>query len=179
VASATANGTLSSAGERLREVGLAAARGAEQQDVALLQLDVVAAADAGVLLVLDAPVVVVDRDGEDLLRVVLPDDVVVEERADLARGGQLVEVQLTGVGELLLDDLVAEVDALVADVHAGPGDELLDLLLRLAAERALQQLTGVTELRHSSIPSPLFGVDECRRDAISGWDRCGPPHHAT
>ena len=78
----------------------------------------------GALLVLDAPVVVVDGDGEDLLGLVLADDVVVEEGADLARRGQLFEAELAGIGELLLDDLVAEVDALVADVDAGAGDQL-------------------------------------------------------
>ena len=55
------------------------------------QLDVVAPADAGRLLVLDPPVVVVDGDREDLLGLVLADDVVVEEGADLARVGQVVE----------------------------------------------------------------------------------------
>ena len=95
---------------------------------------VVAAADAGVLLVLDAAVVVVHRDGEDLLGVVLADDVVVEEGAHFARGGQLFEVQLTRLGEFFFDDLVAQLDAFVADVHAGAGDELLHLLLRLSAE---------------------------------------------
>ena len=67
---------------------------------------------------LDPLVVVVDGDRQDLLRVVLADDVVVEELVDLRRLGQLVEAQLGGLGELLLDDLVAEVDALVADVDA-------------------------------------------------------------
>src|SRR5262249_41823950 len=37
---------------------------------------------------------------------------------------------------LLLDDLLAQVDALVADVHALAGDQLADLLLALAAEAA-------------------------------------------
>ena len=134
-------------GERLGEVGLAAAGWAEEQDVRLLQLDIVAT-DADGLLVLDPPVVVVDRDGEDLLGVVLADDIVVEERADLTRVGQVVERQLRRFGELLLDDLVAEVDALVADVDAGAGDQLADLLLRLSAERALEQLPGVPELGH-------------------------------
>ena len=105
-------------GERLREVGLAAAGGAEEEDVRLRQLDLVAADDAGGLLVLDPAVVVVDGDGEDLLRLVLADHVVVEEGADLDRRRQLLEAQLAALGELLLDDLVAEVDALVADVDA-------------------------------------------------------------
>ena len=67
----------------------------------------------------------------------LADDVVVEEVEDLPGLGQLVEADLGRLGQLLVDDVVAEVDALVADVDAGAGDELLDLLLRLAAEAAL------------------------------------------
>jgi hypothetical protein len=39
-----------------------------------------------------------------------------------------------GSGELLVDDLVAEIDALVADVDPGAGDQFLDLPLALAAE---------------------------------------------
>ena len=142
------------AGEGLREVGLAAARRTEQQDVRLLELDLVAPADRRLLiLVLDAAVVVVDGDRQDLLGVVLTDHVVVEVRPHLARVGEVLEAQLGGLGELLFDDLVAEVDALVADVDAGTRDELLDLLLRLATERALEQLAGVTEFGHDWVPS--------------------------
>jgi hypothetical protein len=140
---------------------------AEQEDVALRQLDVVTADDARRLLVLDPPIVVVDGDGEDLLRLALADDVVVEERADLDRGRQLLEAQLTALGELLLDDLVAEVDALVADVDARARDQLLDLLLLLPQK-----------LHFSSSPvSPNFATS--RRSLalvscqVSGSDRCG------
>src|SRR5437763_13464630 len=42
-----------------------------------------------------------------------------------------------GLRDLLPDDVVAQVDALVADVDARAGDELLYLPLTLAAERAL------------------------------------------
>ncbi len=113
------------AGQGLRQQGLAAAGGAEQQDVALLQLDVGLARGDG----LHALVVVVDGHGERPLGLVLPDHVVVEDRVDVPRLGQALEVEGDRRRELLVDDLVAEIDALVADVHAGAGDELLDLTL--------------------------------------------------
>jgi hypothetical protein len=36
------------------------------------------------------------------------------------------------------NDVVAQSNALIADVDGGPGDELLDLLLRFSTERATQ-----------------------------------------
>src|SRR5581483_7015683 len=125
--------------------------------VRLGQLDRgVGVARLGLAAGLDPLVVVVDGDREGLLRLVLPDDVAVEEVVDLVRLGQLVEAEVGGLGELLLDDLVAEVDALVADVDAGPGDQLLDLLLALAAERALEQVAGLADTWcHWPTPSPL------------------------
>src|SRR6185295_14061625 len=127
------------AGQGLGEQRLAAPGGAEQKDVALLQLHVVHR-DLG----LDALVVVVDRDREDLLRPLLPDDVLVEDRLDLARAGD-AELGVLGLlpVDLLGDDVVAETDALVADVDRGPSDELLHLLLRLSAEGAAQGLVGL------------------------------------
>ena len=68
-------------GERLREQRLAAAGGADQQDVRLLQLDVGIAVGPG----LHPLVVVVDRDRQDLLRLVLTDHVVVQVVVDLTR----------------------------------------------------------------------------------------------
>ena len=124
--------------ERLREVGLAAAGRPEQQDVRLLELDVVLGRRH-----LHALVVVVDRDGERALRRLLRDHVLVQERVDLGRARKVVEVEVRGSGELLVDDLVAEIDALVADVDAGPGDQLLDLPLALAAEAAEQLLVSL------------------------------------
>src|SRR5581483_5398613 len=91
---------------------------------------------------LHALVVVVDRDGEGALGLFLADDVVVEELVDLLRPRQRVEVEVRGSGELLVDDLVTEVDAFVADVDAGAGDQLLDLPLALAAEAAEKLLVA-------------------------------------
>jgi hypothetical protein len=58
--------------------------------------------------------------------------------------------------QLLIEDLVAEVDALVADVHPWAGDQLAHLVLRLAAEGALQ--VGI-ELRHQATGAVTGGGD--------------------
>ena len=58
--------------QRAREQRLAAAGRPDEQDVALLELDVLAGLGA------DALVVVVDGDGEDLLRLLLADDVLAQ-----------------------------------------------------------------------------------------------------
>src|SRR5205823_4922812 len=117
---------------------------AEQQDVRLLQLDV-----AVVRRHLYPLVVVVDGDGERAFRLLLSDHVVVQDRVDLLGAREVVEVELRGSGELLVDDLVAEIDALVADVDARPGDQLLDLPLALSAEAAEQLLVAIRRAGHA------------------------------
>ncbi len=140
--------------ERLREQRLAAARRAEEEDVRLLELD---------LRVLHphahALVVVVDRDRERALRLFLRDDVVVQDRVDVERLREVVEVELRGRRELLVDDLVAEIDALVADVDTRTSDQLLDLPLAFAAEAAKQLLVTLARPSHVSPFTPYFTVD--------------------
>ncbi len=68
-------------GQGLGQQRLAAAGGADQQDVALGELDVVLAAISRP--VLQPLVVVVHRHGEDLLGALLADDVLVQDRLDL------------------------------------------------------------------------------------------------
>jgi hypothetical protein len=86
--------------------------------------------------------VVVDGDRERALRPLLADHVLVQHVVDLARLREVLQLEGRRSGELLVDDLVAEIDALVADVDAGAGDQLLDLALRLAAEAAEELLVG-------------------------------------
>ena len=100
--------------ERLGEQRLAAAGRAEQQDVRLLQLDVRVPGHHH----LDALVVVVDGHRERALGGLLADHVLVEHLVDLPRLGQVLDVEGRRGRELLVDDLVAEIDALVADVDA-------------------------------------------------------------
>jgi hypothetical protein len=63
------------------------------------------------------------------------------------------------LGELLADDVVAQVDALVADVDARTGDELGHLLLALAAERAVDEVLGarVVGRGHAASPPRVLG----------------------
>ena len=86
---------------------------------------------------------VVNRDGEDFLGVVLADDVFIEPLTDLCgdgSGGRLgkgsVELGLLLVRKFLVQDGGAHLDTLVADIDAGAGDELLDLRVALATEGA-------------------------------------------
>ena len=146
--------------ERLREQRLAAAGRAEQQDVRLLQLDLAVAVG---LHDLHALVVVVDRHRQRALGLLLPDDVLLEDVVDLPRLGEVLDVERRRGGELLVDDLVAEIDALVADVDARAGDQLLDLPLALAAEGAEELLVGVRRSRHASSVLPQCFPASARR----------------
>src|SRR5437016_6750263 len=124
------------AGQRLCEQGLARPGRANQQDVALAQLDVILGRE-----VLQALVVVVDGNRQDALGLFLSDHVLIEDRADLLGRRQIRPRPATGrfPRGLVADDVVAQVDALVADENGRARDQLFDLVLTLAAKRAVQQ----------------------------------------
>src|SRR5690606_4494170 len=111
--------------KRLSEQGLAAARGTEQQNIALSQLYIVGRHPR-----VDALVVVVHRHTEYLFRPILPHDILVENRLDLvgSRNWVVAPMRLVFL-DLFRDDVVAERNAFVADVHGRPSYELFDFLL--------------------------------------------------
>src|SRR5262249_33971909 len=121
-------------------------------------------------------VVVMDRDRQHLLRVVLIDDVVVEDFADLLRSRDAV----TGLHQrglvLLADNVHAQLDALVADEDRRPGDELAHLVLALAAERAIKRVLGIVaaDFTHSFAP-----VDSARRTWRLPWRLRASLNHPT
>src|SRR6185295_7384552 len=103
-------------------------------DVGFLNLDVGRAPFDHVY----ALVVLVDGNRETLLGFLLTDHVVVEEFLDLDR---LRQRWASSGGFLLLiigDDLVADIDALIADINGRAGNQLLDFVLGLSAKRAAQ-----------------------------------------
>src|SRR6266700_769569 len=85
---------------------------------------------------------VIYRDRQDLLGQILPDHV---------RGRELVLIGPRGIGgrALLADDVVAKLDAFVADEHRRPGDELPHFMLALAAEGAVEKLVTGRLVGHS------------------------------
>src|SRR5262249_18316869 len=101
-------------------------------------------------------VVVVDGHRERAFCLLLTNYILVEDVIDLARLRQVFDVEARRSGQLLIDDLVTEIDAFVADVYAGSGDQLLDLPLRLAAETAEKLFVGVRGTCHSFL-SPEYG----------------------
>ena len=142
--------------KRLGEQRLAATGRADQQDVAFGELDVLLALLARARL--EPLVVVVDGNREDLLCRLLADHVLVEDGLDLVGFRQLVAATLGALVELLADDVVAELDTFVADEHRRPGDQFANLVLTLAAERAVKKLAVVRFtagiIAHCAVPLP-------------------------
>src|SRR3954462_10482142 len=120
----------------MREQRFAGAGGADEQDVRLGQLHVT----RPLAIHVDALVVVVDGDGELLLRLLLADDVFVEEDFYFGRLRQMVR-RSRGMRfcAIVFQDGVADGDALVANVSpriiARRGDEFGNSVLRFMAER--------------------------------------------
>src|SRR5262249_55953916 len=124
------------AGERAGQEGLAAAGGADEQDVALLDLDF-----AGPLVAqCQALVVVVDGDRQNLLGAVLANDVLVHLLLDVAGRGDVGERGLATATAafFLFDDRLAQFDTFAADVDvAGTFDQRADFAVILPAEGAI------------------------------------------
>jgi len=129
--------------QRLRQQRLAAPGRSDEQDIALGDLDLFLGAPAAAAARLQPLVVVVDGHRKHLLGALLADDVFVEDLLDLVGLGELIARTLSAILELLADNVIAQLDAFVADEHGGAGDQLADLMLAFPAERAIEQLAVV------------------------------------
>src|SRR5262249_40035385 len=116
----------------------------------------------------EALVVVVDGHGQDLLGPVLADHVLVQFLLDGPRGGDVGEQGLGAAPAplLLVDDRLAQLDALAADVDVvGPLDQGADVAVALAAEGTI----GVPV--PPGVPGGLAPASPCarvfRRHAVS------------
>ena len=116
--------------QRLGQQRLADAGRAEQQDVGFVEFDLVVATGGGV----DPFVMVVHGHREGSFGPLLADHILVEDILDLGGGGNVGDVVHHVPLLVLRQDLVAEGDAFVADVHRRSGNEFPDRILRLPAE---------------------------------------------
>jgi hypothetical protein len=91
----------------------------------------------------EALIVVVDRDREDPFGAILADHIIVEHFANLGRSRNAIASLHERRLRFLADDVVAQLDAFIADEHSRPGDELSDLMLRFPAERAVEGALAV------------------------------------
>ena len=138
---ADGEGDVEDPGQGPGQQGLAAAGRADQEDVRLVELDL----GLGVLAVDQPLVVVVHGDRQDLLGPLLADHVGVELLLDLARGRDVGEERLGDAPPppLLVEDRLAELDAIAADVDVARSfHQRADVAVALAAERAIGILLG-------------------------------------
>ena len=91
----------------------------------------------GVQQVVKPLVVVVNGDREHLLGMVLADHIVIEDLTDFLRRRDAVARFYQRGLVLLANDVHAQLDAFVADEHGRAGNKLANLVLALAAERAV------------------------------------------
>ena len=98
----------------MRQQGLARAGWPDEQYVALRQFDFITLAD-----VLEPLVVVIDRNRKYPLRGFLPDYIRIQNPADFLRRWQIGLRGLAGFGArgFVTNDVIAELDALVADEY--------------------------------------------------------------
>ena len=139
-------------GHGLGKQSFAAAGGADEQNVALLQLHIVVrVAEA------DALVVVIDRHAQRDFGPLLADDVIVQHLADLCRLRQFAKIDRAEASSgvltvktvvLFADHAHTQAHAVVADIGAVSGNQPVHLLLLLAAEGAPDRLCPVSS-RHT------------------------------
>jgi hypothetical protein len=91
---------------------------------------------------IDALVVIVDGNRQGTLGQFLADDVLIEDFLDFGRGRDLGDTLRNLALFVFGKDLVAECNALVANVDRRAGDELPDRILGLAAEGAAKMLVS-------------------------------------
>jgi hypothetical protein len=88
---------------------------------------------------LGAPIMIVYSHREALLSIVLPNDIGVKKRFDLGRGREVeLAFSFRNIG-FFVNDVCADLDALITDVDVWSSDELADFTLALRTKGAAQR----------------------------------------
>ena len=146
-------GHVQDARQRLGQIGLAAAGGANHEDVGFLQFHI-----PGLLGGVDAFIVVIYGHAQRALGLVLPDHILIQHGLHFGgqrQGGRIGRGGAHG-GYVVGNDIIAQLDALIADVYIGAGYQTAYLILRFVAEAApMQPARGEFILGHGS-PQAFF-----------------------
>ena len=93
---------------------------------------------------------VVDRDGENFLGPFLSDDVLVEVMLDVGGFLKFGRDFFLCFFPILRDDVVAQIDTFVADVHRRSGNQFADFVPAFPAERTTKVTIHLFLLGHAS-----------------------------
>ena len=149
--------------ERLRKKRLAGTGRSQHHDIGFLKLHI------DLFRCEQSLIMIVDRNGEDLLCLLLTDDILIEKSLDLHRLFQVdPAIFLTGVRIVLfffLYDLRADLNTLITDVYScRSGDQLSHLIFRLSAEAAAYHFHSACHIISSSqnevLKSDLMASDD-------------------
>src|SRR5699024_7570560 len=150
--------------ESLRQVGLTGTSRSKHQDIRLRNLNFFISLGSfpGArrfsslrLFSLDALVVVVHRYRQHALGRILANNVLVEEGRNFRRTWKLLFFAFSGGSlsctKFFFNDFIAELNALITNVHTATGDQLLNLLLALATEGTLKQVSAFLHTCHEDL----------------------------
>ncbi|CBE69230.1 protein of unknown function [Candidatus Methylomirabilis oxygeniifera] len=115
----------------MRQQCLTASGRTDEKNIGLGQFDVVKGHPC-----IDALIVVVNGNRKALFGPVLTDDILVQDRFNLGRFGEFAQTLPFFFLPFLRDDVVAQLDTLIADVDRGTGDQLPDVILTFSAKGA-------------------------------------------
>src|SRR5690554_3265020 len=118
--------------------GLTATGRTDQQNIGLAQLDFVVLATGT-----ETFVVIVDCYRKHRFGTILANHIVIESAANFAGNGQTLLVTLgLGIENFLTNDVVTQIDTLVADIHGRAGYQPAHFVLVFATERAVKQFAA-------------------------------------
>lgn len=93
---------------------------------------------------------IVDGDGENALRAVLPHDILIEVMLDIGRLFKLGGDFFLGLFPVFRNDVIAEIDAFVTDIDGRPRDQLAYFIAAFPAKGTPQMSIHLLLLGHAS-----------------------------
>ena len=103
-------------------------------------------------------VVLINSDTETLLGFLLADHVFVQKVFNILRLRQ-VSANSCRIGPfVVMNDLVTDIDAFIANVNAGASDQFSNVVLRLAAKRTAEKFFRPSKVRHKLCCLPTQGL---------------------